>query len=538
MQLQQTVNKQYGLENHGIKNVGNVYWNLTTGALYEEIVRRREGLILHRGPIAVKTGHFTGRAANDKFIVKEPSSENHVWWGKVNRPFDEKKFDALFHRLLAYIQGKDLYIQDCYAGADPKYQVPIRIITENAWHNLFARNMFVQIEDREKLERHVPECTILNVPHFHANPELDGTHSEAFILVNFGRKLILIGGTSYAGEIKKSAFTILNYFLPKEEKVLPMHCSANMGGNGDVAIFFGLSGTGKTTLSSSPDRRLIGDDEHGWSDHGIFNFEGGCYAKVIHLSEEAEPQIFRCTRRFGTILENVGADPATRRVDLNDATLTENTRAAYHISAIEGAVLSGTGGHPANIIMLTCDAFGVMPPVARLTPDQAMYHFLSGYTAKVGGTEKGMGNEPQATFSTCFGAPFMALPPGMYARMLGEKIREHDVACWLVNTGWTGGPYGVGRRMEIAYTRSIVRAILNGVLREIPTGRDAYFGFFVPESCPDVPVEILQPVNTWSDPGAYNRKARELAGLFQENFRQYAEDVPREVMESGPPIAW
>jgi len=538
MQLQQTVNKQYGLENHGIKNVGNVYWNLTTGALYEEIVRRREGLILHRGPIAVKTGHFTGRAANDKFIVKEPSSENHVWWGKVNRPFDEKKFDALFHRLLAYIQGKDLYIQDCYAGADPKYQVPIRIITENAWHNLFARNMFVQIEDREKLERHVPECTILNVPHFHANPELDGTHSEAFILVNFGRKLILIGGTSYAGEIKKSAFTILNYFLPKEEKVLPMHCSANMGGNGDVAIFFGLSGTGKTTLSSSPDRRLIGDDEHGWSDHGIFNFEGGCYAKVIHLSEEAEPQIFRCTRRFGTILENVGADPATRRVDLNDATLTENTRAAYHISAIEGAVLSGTGGHPANIIMLTCDAFGVMPPVARLTPDQAMYHFLSGYTAKVGGTEKGMGNEPQATFSTCFGAPFMALPPGMYARMLGEKIREHDVACWLVNTGWTGGPYGVGRRMEIAYTRSIVRAILNGVLREIPTGRDAYFGFFVPESCPDVPVEILQPVNTWSDPGAYNRKARELAGLFQENFRQSAEAVPREVMESGPPIAW
>jgi len=534
MQLQQTINKKYGLENHGIKNVGNVYWNLTTGALYEEIVRRREGMILHRGPIAVKTGHYTGRAANEKFIVKEPSSESHVWWGQVNRPIEKKKVDFLFLRLLAYIQGKDLYIQDCYAGADPKYQVPIRIITETAWHNLFVRNMFVQIEDKEKLANHVPECTILNVPHFHANPELDGTNSEAFIIVNFGKKLILIGGTSYAGEIKKSVFTILNYFLPREDKVLPMHCSANVGESGDVAVFFGLSGTGKTTLSADPERGLIGDDEHGWSDHGVFNFEGGCYAKVIRLSPEAEPQIYRCTRRFGTILENVGVDPETRRVDLNDATLTENTRAAYHISAIQGSVISGMGGHPKNIIMLTCDAFGVMPPVARLTPEQAMYHFLSGYTAKVAGTEKGIGDEPQATFSTCFGAPFMALPPGVYATMLGEKIMKYQSDCWLVNTGWTGGAYGAGKRMDIAHTRSILRAILSGRLKEIPTQEDPFFGLHIPESCPDVPKEVLQPRNTWKDPTAYDAKARDLAGLFHKNFKNYSENVPEEVKSAGP----
>ncbi len=534
MQIQQTINKKIGLEHHGIKNVGNVYWNLTTGALYEEVVRRREGVILHRGPVAVKTGHFTGRAANEKFIVREPSSENYVWWGKVNRPIEEKKVDALFHRLLAYIQGKDLYVQDCYAGADPKYQVPIRIITETAWHNLFARNMFIQIDEKEKLANHVPECTIVNVPHFHANPELDGTNSEAFIIVNFGKKLILIGGTSYAGEIKKSVFTILNYFLPREEKVLPMHCSANVGKDEDVAIFFGLSGTGKTTLSADPERRLIGDDEHGWSDRGVFNFEGGCYAKVIHLSEEAEPQIYRCTRRFGTILENVALDAETRRVDLDDATFTENTRAAYHISAIKDSVLSGVGGHPKNIIMLTCDAFGVMPPVARLTPEQAMYHFLSGYTAKVGGTEKGMGDEPQATFSTCFGAPFMALPPSVYATMLGEKVREYNVDCWLVNTGWTGGPYGVGKRMDIGHTRAIVRAILNGRLREVETEKDPYFGLHVPCSCPDVTQEILQARNTWKDGSAYEKKARELAGLFQKNFEKYAEDVVEDVILSGP----
>ncbi len=535
MQIQQTINKKFGLENHGIRNVGNVYWNLTTGALYEEIVRRREGLILHRGPIAVKTGHFTGRAANEKFIVKESSSEEHVWWGKVNRPIDEKKVDGLFHRLLAYIQGKDLYVQDCYAGADPKYQVPIRIITETAWHNLFARNMFIQIEDRDKIENHIPECTIMNVPHFHANPELDGTNSEAFIIVNFGKKLILIGGTSYAGEIKKSVFTILNYFLPREEKVLPMHCSANVGKKeGDVAVFFGLSGTGKTTLSADTERKLIGDDEHGWSDNGVFNFEGGCYAKVIRLSREAEPQIYECTRRFGTILENVAVDPKTRRVDLDDAALTENTRAAYHISAIEGSELSGIGDHPKNIIMLTCDAFGVMPPVSRLTPEQAMYHFLSGYTAKVAGTEKGMGDEPQATFSTCFGAPFMALPPSVYAKMLGEKIQEYGADCWLVNTGWTGGPYGVGKRMDIAHTRAIIRSVLDGRLKELPTEDDPFFGLPIPESCPDVPTEVLQPKNTWKDPAAYDRKAGELAGLFHKNFEKYSENVSQEVREAGP----
>jgi phosphoenolpyruvate carboxykinase (ATP) len=535
MQIQQTINKKFGLENHGIKNVGNIYWNLTTGALYEEIVRRREGLILHRGPIAVKTGHFTGRAANEKFIVKESSSEKHVWWGKVNRPIEEKKVDALLHRLLAYIQGKDLYVQDCYAGADLKYQVPIRIITETAWHNLFARNMFVQIDDREKLENHIPECTILNVPHFHANPELDGTNSEAFIIVNFGKKLILIGGTSYAGEIKKSVFTILNYFLPREEKVLPMHCSSNVGKKeGDVAIFFGLSGTGKTTLSADTERKLIGDDEHGWSDRGVFNFEGGCYAKVIRLSEEAEPQIYECTRRFGTILENVAVHPDTRRVDLDDASLTENTRAAYHLSAIEGSELSGIGDHPKNIIMLTCDAFGVMPPVARLTPEQAMYHFLSGYTAKVAGTEKGMGDEPQATFSTCFGAPFMALPPSVYAKMLGEKILKYGADCWLVNTGWTGGPYGVGKRMDIAHTRAIIRSVLNGKLREFTTVEDPFFGLPIPESCPDVPIEVLQPKNTWKDKDAYDRKATELARRFQENFKMFTDGVDAAVVAAGP----
>jgi phosphoenolpyruvate carboxykinase (ATP) len=497
VQIEQNVKKKYGLGNHGIKNVGNVYWDLTTAGLYEEVVRRREGLIIHGGALAVKTGHFTGRAANEKFIVKEPSSEDHVWWGKVNRPIEEKKFNALFHRLMAYIQGKDLYVQDCYAGADPKYQVPIRIITENAWHNLFARNLFVQISDRKKLVDHVPECTILNVPRFHANPELDGTNSEAFIIVNFGMKLILIGGTSYAGEIKKSVFTILNYFLPTEDKVLPMHCSANMGKKEkDVAIFFGLSGTGKTTLSADPERRLIGDDEHGWSDHGIFNFEGGCYAKVIRLSRKDEPQIYSCTRRFGTVLENVMVDPDSRQVNLDDATLTENTRAAYHISAIRGSVRSGMGEHPRNILMLTCDAFGVMPPVAHLTPEQAMYHFLSGYTAKVAGTEKGMGDEPEATFSTCFGAPFMALPPSVYSKMLGEKVREHNVDCWLVNTGWTGGPYGTGKRMDISYTRSIVTAILTGALKDVPAVSDPYFGLNIPKSCPGVPDPVLSPRNT------------------------------------------
>ncbi|MHB1415047.1 MAG: phosphoenolpyruvate carboxykinase (ATP), partial [Chloroflexota bacterium] len=457
----------YGLENHGLRNVGNVYWNLSTPALYEESVRRREGLVAHMGPIVVRTGQHTGRSPKDKFVVKEPSSEDKIWWGKVNRPMSADRFEALYHRVLAYVQGKDLFVQDCAVGADPEYRIPIRVINEMAWHNLFVRNMFIQL-DRRQLATHVPEFTVLDVPHFTAVPQLDGTNSGAFILVNFGARMVLIGGTAYAGEIKKSIFTIMNYLLPLGS-VLSMHCSANIGPSGDVALFFGLSGTGKTTLSADPRRRLIGDDEHGWSDQGVFNFEGGCYAKVINLSAEAEPEIYQTTRRFGTILENVAIDTATRRFDLTDATLTENTRAVYPINYIPNAVRPGVGGHPRNIILLAADAFGVLPPISRLSPEQAMYHFLSGYTSKVAGTEVGVGSEPEATFSTCFGAPFMALHPSVYARLLGEKIATHDVRCWLVNTGWSGGPYGVGQRMKIGHTRAMVTAALNGDLDEVPT---------------------------------------------------------------------
>jgi len=522
----------YGLEKHGIHNVGNIYWNLSTATLYEEIVRRREGLISHAGPMVVRTGHYTGRSPNDKFIVQEPTSEKDIWWGKVNKPIPNEKYNILFQRVKANIQGKDLYIQDCSAGVDPEYQVPIRIITEYAWHSLFARNMFIQINDSFKYKNHVPEFTIIDLPRFHAVPELDGTNSEAFIVVNFGEKLILIGATSYAGEIKKSVFTILNYLLPSQN-VLSMHCSANFGEKGDVALFFGLSGTGKTTLSADPKRRLIGDDEHGWSDKGIFNFEGGCYAKVIRLSEDAEPQIYQTTRRFGTILENVAIDYNTRRIDLDDDTLTENTRAAYHITSIPNSEPSGIGGHPQNIIMLTADAFGVLPPVAKLTSEQAMYHFLSGYTAKVAGTEKGV-TEPQATFSTCFGAPFMALRPSVYGKLLREKIKRHNVDCWLVNTGWTGGPYGVGKRISIAHTRAIIYAILEDKLSNVEMQEDPIFKINVPTSCEGVPQEILIPRNTWNDGNAYDDKARALAGMFRKNFEEFDFNVGDDIKSAGP----
>jgi len=522
----------YGLENHGIHNVGNVYWNLSTATLYEEIVRRREGLISHLGPIVVRTGHYTGRSPNDKFIVQEPTSKKDIWWGKVNKPIPKEKYDILFHRVMANIQGKDLYVQDCYAGVDPDYQVPIRIITEYAWHSLFARNMFVQIDDSDKRKKHMPEFTIIDLPRFHAVPELDGTNSEAFIVVNFGEKLILIGATSYAGEIKKSVFTILNYLLPSQN-VLSMHCSANIGKKEDVALFFGLSGTGKTTLSADPKRRLIGDDEHGWNDKGIFNFEGGCYAKVIRLSEDAEPEIYQTTRRFGTILENVAIDYNTRRIDLDDDSLTENTRAAYSVTAIPNAEVSGIGGHPQNIIMLTADAFGVLPPVAKLTPEQAIFHFLSGYTAKVAGTEKGV-IEPQATFSTCFGAPFMALRPSIYGKLLGEKIKRYDVDCWLVNTGWTGGAYGIGKRISIAHTRAIISAILEGKLSEVEMKEDPIFNINVPTTCEGVPQDILTPRNTWNDGAAYDDKARNLARMFRENFKEFDFNVSRDIKQAGP----
>lgn len=522
---------QKSLELHGIQNVSAVYWNMHTPRLYEEAIRRREAHLAHLGPLVVRTGQYTGRSPNDKFIVQETSSSDKVWWGKVNRPMDDAHFEVLRNRMLAYLEGRDLFVQDCFAGADPEYRLPIRIITETAWHNLFARDMFIQAKP-EALAAHVPQFTVINAPGFRSDPETDGTRSDVFIVLHFGMGLVLIGGTQYAGEIKKSIFTVMNYLLP-QKNVLSMHCSANYGPSGDTAIFFGLSGTGKTTLSADPSRTLIGDDEHGWSERGVFNFEGGCYAKVINLSPKAEPEIYETTRRFGTILENVGYDSETGRIDLNDASLTENTRAAYPISHIPNATRSGLGGHPENIIMLTADAFGVLPPVARLTAAQAMYHFLSGYTAKVAGTEKGV-TEPSATFSTCFGAPFMALSPAVYARLLGENIARHNVKVWLVNTGWSGGPYGVGSRIKIAYTRAMVHGALDGQLDTVRTVTDPNFGLEVPTSCPNVPDEVLDPRGTWADPAAYDAQARKLAGMFTENFKQFEKDVSPEVRAAGP----
>jgi phosphoenolpyruvate carboxykinase (ATP) len=520
-----------GLARHGIIRPGQVFWNLQTPALYEQAIARREGQLAQGGPFVVRTGQHTGRSPNDKFIVKEPSSAEHIWWGKVNRPFDARRFTALHQRVLSYFQGKDLFVQDCIVGADAAYQRPIRVITETAWHSLFARTMFRAAPAEAGFE---PEFTILHAPSFHAEPERDGTASPTFIIVNFGAKLVLIGGTSYAGEIKKSVFTIMNYLLPLEH-VLSMHCAANIGPQGDAAIFFGLSGTGKTALSADARRTLIGDDEHGWSDRGVFNFEAGCYAKMIRLSPTAEPEIYATTRQFGTVLENVAMDPRTRALNLDDDALTENTRGAYPLAAIPNASRDGQGGHPANILMLTCDAFGVMPPIAKLTPEQAMYHFLSGYTAKVAGTEKGI-TEPKAAFSACFGAPFMALRPGVYAKLLGEKIAAHRVACWLVNTGWSGGPYGVGKRIAIGYTRAMVDAALTGLLAQAPMVTDPVFGFQRITRCPEVPDAVLDPRASWTDAQAYDAKAQELAGTFRENFVQFADSVAPDVAAAGPTL--
>ncbi|OFV90636.1 MAG: phosphoenolpyruvate carboxykinase (ATP) [Acidobacteria bacterium RIFCSPLOWO2_12_FULL_65_11] len=523
------VERGRGLEQEGIQTE-RVKWNLSTPALYEEAVRREEGVIAADGPLLCRTGQHTGRSPNDKFVVRESSSEASVWWGKVNQPMDQARFDALHRDLIKSLAGKELFVQDCYAGADPKYRIPIRVITEYAWHNLFARNLF--IVDATPSVPHVPQFTVIDSPRFHADPARHGTRSEVVIAVNFGKRLVLIGGTSYAGEIKKSIFTILNYILPMQN-VLSMHCSANIGPKGDVALFFGLSGTGKTTLSSDPERQLIGDDEHGWSERGVFNFEGGCYAKTIRLSAEAEPQIYATTRRFGTVLENVVVDPETRVLDLDDDRFTENTRAAYPISFIDNAEPSGQGGHPQNVVMLTADAFGVLPPISRLTPEAAMYHFLSGYTAKVAGTEKGV-TEPKATFSTCFGSPFLPLVPGRYATMLGERIATHKARVWLVNTGWTGGPYGTGRRMKIAHTRAMIRAALSGALDTVAYERDKAFNVDVPTSCPDVPPDVLKPRNTWSNAAQYDEQAAKLARMFVENFQAFESGVTPEIRAAGP----
>jgi phosphoenolpyruvate carboxykinase (ATP) len=523
------VERGRGLEQEGIRT-DRVKWNLSAPALYEEAVRRDEGVIAAEGPLVCRTGQHTGRSPNDKFVVRESSSEANVWWGKVNQPMEAARFDALHRDMLASLAGKELFVQDCYAGADPKFQLPVRVITEYAWHSLFARNLF--IVNSQPSVPHVPQFTIIDSPHFHADPARHGTKSEVVIALNFAKRLVLIGGTSYAGEIKKSVFTILNYILPMQN-VLSMHCSANIGRSGDVALFFGLSGTGKTTLSSDPHRQLIGDDEHGWSESGVFNFEGGCYAKTIRLSAEAEPQIYATTRRFGTVLENVVFDPETRVLNLDDDRFTENTRAAYPISFIDNAEPSGQGGHPKNVIMLTADAFGVLPPVSRLTPEGAMYHFLSGYTAKVAGTEKGV-TEPKATFSTCFGSPFLPLVPGRYATMLGERIAKHNARVWLVNTGWTGGPYGIGKRMKIAHTRAMINAVLSGALDRVGYERDKIFNVDVPTSCPDVPSEVLKPRNTWSNAAQYDEQAGKLARMFVENFKTFESGVTPEVRAAGP----
>jgi phosphoenolpyruvate carboxykinase (ATP) len=520
------------LEQIGIKNIREVFYNYGTPALYEQVIRRREGLLAHLGPLVVRTGYHTGRSPNDKFIVKEPESEKNIWWGKVNKDMSEKYANRLYFKMMAYIQGKDLYVEDCYASADPKNKVGIRVVTENAWHALFSRNMFRRYLTKEELENHKTDFTIIHMPNFHADREVDSTNSEVFVVLNFAKRIVLIGGTSYAGEIKKSVFTIMNYLMPLK-KVMSMHCSANVGTDGDVAIFFGLSGTGKTTLSADPKRKLIGDDEHGWSDEGVFNYEGGCYAKVIKLSEEAEPEIYECTRKFGTILENVQIDAKSRKLDLDDDTFTENTRAAYPLSHLSNIVEDAKGGHPKNVIMLTADAFGVLPPISKLTTGQAMYHFISGYTAKVAGTEKGV-TEPKATFSTCFGAPFMVLHPSVYAKLLGEKIVKHKVNCWLVNTGWIGGPYGVGSRMKIKYTRAMLSAALECKLDNVKYQKDPFFNLMVPESCPDVPSEVLNPKNTWQDKNAYDTQAKKLANMFIENFKEYLEGTSEEIKKAGP----
>ncbi|HEV3139968.1 MAG TPA: phosphoenolpyruvate carboxykinase [Vicinamibacterales bacterium] len=507
-----------------------VHWNLPTAALYEEAVRRNEALLSADGPLACMTGRHTGRSPNDKFTVREPSSESQIDWGKVNRPMDPGLFETLYDDYIAALAGKELFALDCFAGADPKYRLAVRVVTEYAWHNLFCRHMF--IDDQAATEAASPDFTVIDAPSFKADPKRHGTNSEVVIAVNFAKRLVLVGGSSYAGEMKKSIFSILNYLLPQQD-VLPMHCSANVGPDGDSALFFGLSGTGKTTLSSDPGRLLIGDDEHGWSERGIFNFEGGCYAKTIRLSKDAEPQIYETTRRFGTVLENVVVDPVTRKLDLDDDRYTENTRAAYPISFIENAVPSGQAGHPHNIVMLTADAFGVLPPISRLTPHSAMYHFLSGYTAKVAGTEKGV-TEPKATFSTCFGAPFLPLAPSRYAKMLGERIAKHRARVWLVNTGWSGGAYGIGKRMPIGYTRALLRAALSGALDKASYHQDAVFNLAVPNECPGVPADVLQPRKTWADPSAYDAQAAKLAQMFAANFKTFESSVSAEVLAAGP----
>jgi len=535
--IAQTRKADYNLSNQGVSNVRLAYWNLTTESLVEEAVFRGEGALVAGGPFVANTGKHTARSANDKFVVRETDSEGNIWWGVYNRPFAADKFEVLYDRMLGFLQGRDAFVQDVYAGADESYRLPVRIVTELAWHSHFVRNMFILPQSLEEYKRFVPEFTIIAMPSFKSAPGVDGSNSDTFICLSFEKKLAIVGNTAYAGEIKKSVFTILNYLLPLEG-VLSMHCSANVNPENadDVALFFGLSGTGKTTLSADPTRRLIGDDEHGWSDNGVFNFEGGCYAKVIGLSESAEPEIYATTKRFGTILENVTFDPITRQIDLDDDTLTENTRASYPLDFIANAVPEKKAGHPKNVILLTCDASGVMPPIARLTPNQALYQFVSGYTSKIAGTEVGLGKEPEITFSACFGGPFMVHHPYKYAELLKGKIERYGVTCWLVNTGWVGGPYGVGKRISIRYTRALLNAALNGSLANVKYKTDPIFGFEVPVTCPNVPDEVLNPSASWGDAKEYDRRYKDLAMRFKQNFGKFTDGTPQEVIDAGPKV--
>lgn len=520
-----------GLDIHGLDPSQSVHWNLSPAQLYEEALHRGEGELAHMGGFSANTVPHTGRSPNDKYTVRDATTEEDVDWGKVNVPISQAHFEVLRADVVAYLNARELFVRDARAGEDPEAGINVRVVTPSAWHNLFAYNMFLR-PSKEELATMYPDFTILHAPGLEAKPERHGTRSTTFVVVNFAAREVLVGGTRYAGEIKKSVFSVLNFLLPGKG-ILPMHCSANVGPDDDVALFFGLSGTGKTTLSADPDRGLIGDDEHGWGDDGVFNFEGGCYAKVINLSPEAEPEIFQATQMFGTILENVSLDPDDRAIEFSSDRITENTRASYPIHYIPNAVLPGRGSHPRNVIFLTCDAFGVLPPIAVLTPEQAMYHFLSGYTAKVAGTERGV-TEPKAAFSSCFGAPFLPRHPGVYAKMLGEKIKEHDARVWLVNTGWSGGGYGVGSRIKLAHTRAMVGAALAGTLDGVETREDPRFGLRIPVAVPNVPDTLLTPRDTWENGAAYDRAAEKLAEMFRENFEQYADQVSEEVKNAGP----
>ncbi len=525
---------RFGLENHGLVHLDRVFWNLPEPALYEEATFRNEGYIAHGGPFVVNTGKWSARAAQDKYVVREESTEDKIWWGQYNRPYDPKKFEALFGRIQAFLQDEEIFVQDCFAGADPEYRLPVRIITEDAWQSLFARNMFILPKTQDEYQNHVPEFTVIAVPGFKTDPRIDGTRTDTAIIINFAKRLVLICNSSYGGEIKKSIFTVMNFLLPMR-KVLAMHCSANVGDAGDVALFFGLSGTGKTTLSADPTRRLIGDDEHGWSDDAVFNFEGGCYAKVIRLSAENEPEIYATTRRFGTILENVVQDRTSRRLDLDDERFTENTRAAYPLDFIPNVVPEAmVKSHPNNVILLTCDAQGVLPPIARLDSDHAVYHFISGYTSKIAGTEIGLGIEPEIAFSACFGAPFMVHHPFMYADMLRAKMEQHGATCWLVNTGWVGGGFNVGKRISIRHTRNLLNAALDGRLDSVVYRKDVLFGFEVPQSCPDVPEDVLDPSTSWGNADDYWRRYDALTARYIENFKLYAKGCPAEIAAAGP----